>query len=203
MLLGVPFTQSFNSKMIWAAMTLAFFGFLRLGELTCNSKFNPDIHLTRDCGNFSPITSGTAPEYMTVRTKESKTDPFRLGHTITVGASHTEVCPVQALENYISLRPTTIGPLFIFAYGKPLTKQNLTFETPKLLNQVGFNASNNAGHSYRIGAATTAAKAELPAWLIKTLGRWFSDCYERYIQTPTSTLSGVSTVLVKTMHLEM
>ena len=49
MLLGVPITQSFNSKMIWAAMTLAFFGFLRLGELTCNSKFNPDIHLTRDC----------------------------------------------------------------------------------------------------------------------------------------------------------
>jgi hypothetical protein len=33
--------------MIWAAMTLAFFGFLRLGELTCNSKFNKDVHLTQ------------------------------------------------------------------------------------------------------------------------------------------------------------
>ena len=108
---------------------------------------------------------------MTVRIKESKTDPFRLGHTIAIGASHTEVCPVQALHDYISLRPTTIGPLFIFASGKPLTKQNLTFETRKLPNQAGFNASNYAGHSYRIGAATTTAKAELPAWLIKTLGR--------------------------------
>ena len=162
MLLGVPFTQSFNSNMIWAAMTLAFFGFLRLGELTFNSKFNPDIHLTRDCVNFSPLTSGTAAEYITVRIKESKAHPFCLGHKITIVASHTEVCQVQAFQNYISLRPTTIGPLFIFASGKPLTKLSLTFETRKLLNQAGFNASNYAGHSCRIGAATTAVSGVGP-----------------------------------------
>ena len=202
MLLAIPFTQSFDSKMIWAAMTLAFFGFLRLGELTCNSNFNPDIHLTKDCVNFSLNTFGQTPESMTLRIKESKTDPFRLGHTITVGATHAEICPVKALQNYIRLRTPITGPLFIFTSGKPLTKQNLTFETRKLLNQAGFNAANYAGHSYRIGAATTAAKANLPSWLIKTLGRWSSDCYERYIKTPTSTLSGVSAVLVKTLNLE-
>ena len=59
----------------------------------CTIVFGKDC---RDCVNLSPITSGTAPEYMTVRIKESKTDPFRLGHTITVGASQTEVYPVQA-----------------------------------------------------------------------------------------------------------
>ena len=40
-----------------------------------------------------------------------------------------------------------------------------------------FNASNYAGHSYRIGAATTAAEVNLPLWLIKTMGRWLSDCF--------------------------
>ena len=64
--------------------------------------------------------------------------------------------------------------------GKPLTKQALTLETRKLLAQAGFNASNYAGHSYRIGAATTAAAAELPSWLIRTLGRWSSDCYDTH-----------------------
>jgi len=29
-------------------------------------------------------------------------------------------------------------------------------------------------------AATTAAAAGIPSWLIKVLGRWSSDCYERY-----------------------
>ena len=90
---------------------------------------------------------------MTVCIKESKTDPFRLGHTITVGTTNSEICHVQALENYISLRPPTIGPLFVHASGKPLTKQVLTTETCKLALS-GFNASNYAGHSYRIGAAT-------------------------------------------------
>ena len=198
MLLAIPFTQNFNSKMIWGAMTLAFFGFLRLGEITCNSVFNPEVHLTTDCIKFSHQSSGVTPQFMTVHIKESKTDPFRLGHTITVGASDNEICPVKALQNYLMLRPPLPGPLFIFASGKPLTKQNLTFETRKLLQQAGLNSSNYAGHSYRISAATTAAKAKLPSWLIKTLGRWSSDCYERYIKTPSTTLSEVSAVLVKT-----
>ena len=54
-------------------------------------------------------------------------------------------------------------------------------QTRKLLTLSGFNASSYAGHRYRIGAATTAAEANLSSWLIKTLGRWSSDCYERYI----------------------
>ena len=53
----------------------------------------------------------------------------------------------------------------------------------------GFNATKYAGLSYRIGAATTAVSLKLPAWLIKTLGRWPSDCFERYINTHTSRLS--------------
>ncbi len=206
MLLGITNTQSFDSLMIWAAMTLAFFGFLRLGELTCNCKFNLNIHLTRDSILFAPRSGTKDPEFMTVHIKESKTDPFRLGHTITVGATNSDICPVKALQNYLSLHPPppppplppTNGPLFIHASGKPLTKHILTTETRKLLTKAGFDALNHPGHSYRIGAATTAAEAKLPSWLIKTLGRWSSDCYERYIQTPTSTLSGVSAMLANT-----
>ncbi len=35
LLLAISSTDNFDSLMIWAAMTLVFFGFLRLGELTC------------------------------------------------------------------------------------------------------------------------------------------------------------------------
>ena len=42
-LLATPTTTNYNSSMIWVAMTLAFFGFLRLGEMTCNSLYSPSI----------------------------------------------------------------------------------------------------------------------------------------------------------------
>lgn len=38
-LFNIKYTVNKDSLMIWAAMTLAFFGFLRIGEPTCDSKF--------------------------------------------------------------------------------------------------------------------------------------------------------------------
>ena len=87
--------------MLWAAMTLAFFGFLRLGELTCNFKFNSETHLTVEDVSFPPSSNADSHESMSVLIKESKTDPFRVGQTITVGACKSSpLCPVLAMKRY-------------------------------------------------------------------------------------------------------
>ena len=52
--------------------------------------------------------------------------------------------------------------------------------------------------SFRIGAATTVAAANLPAWLIKAMGRGSSDAYQTYIQCPASTLQAIPCVLSRT-----
>ena len=49
-------------------------------------------------------------------------------------------------------------------------------ELTTLLGRLGLNSSHYAEHSFQIGAATSAAVVGLPSWLIKTLGRWTSDC---------------------------
>ena len=51
---------------------------------------------------------------------------------------------------------------------------------------------------FRIGAATTAAAASLPAWLIKDMGRWSSDAYQTYIRCPTSVLQSIPQLLAQT-----
>jgi hypothetical protein len=38
-----------------------------------------------------------------------------------------------------------------------------------------------SGHSFRVGAATTAARAGLCQATIKMLGRWESSAYKRFI----------------------
>ena len=174
---------------------LAFFGFLRIGELTCDSNFNPECHLTLSDLVFMPKSS---PIYMLVRLKVSKTDPFRKGQTVVIGRANSKLCPISAMLAYVESRTPfpNSGPLFTFQSGSFLTRGKFTSETRDLLSKGGLDSSEFAGHSFRIGAATTAASANLPPWLIKVLGRWSSDCFERYIKTPPSVLAQVPQTLI-------
>ena len=51
------------------------------------------------------------------------------------------------------------------------------------LSLVGVNTAHYAGHSFLVGAATTAAHADLSEATIKMLGHWESAAFERYVCT--------------------
>ena len=53
------------------------------------------------------------------------------------------------------------------------------------------------GHSFRIGAATTAAEKGVEDSLIKTLGRWESNAYQTYIRVPREVLAETSLRLAR------
>jgi len=57
----------------------------------------------------------------------------------------------------------------------------LKAKTP--LTHLGFDSNKYSGHSFRIGAATSCNFNLVQDNMIKTLGRWKSDCYNRYIRT--------------------
>ncbi|XP_028406820.1 uncharacterized protein LOC114529267 [Dendronephthya gigantea] len=185
------FTDCLDNVMLWAAFTLAFFGFLRCSEFTCNSPFDPECHLSRNDIIFHPNILHA--EYYDVLIKRSKTDPFRRGCRLTIGSSRNKLCPVRAMKTYLlqSSSGQTPRPLFQFTSGVPLTRVTLTSHLRHLLQGQGLAENLYASHSFRIGAATAAGSAGLPSWLIKTLGRWSSDCYERYIRTPKDVLASV------------
>lgn len=192
------FSHNLNHVMLWAAFTLAFFGFLRSSEFTCNGPFDPSLHLT--CNDITLLPNSYSPSHMLVHIKQSKTDPFRQGHTLTIAKSSSPICSVMAMKDYLlQAQPTSSQPLFAFVRPKQwLTRNNLTMDLRTILQHCGLPANNFYSHSFRIGAATTAAKAGLPPWLIKVLGRWSSDCYERYIRTPKCTIFEVPKLLANT-----
>ena len=172
-----------DSSMLWAAFTLAFFGFLRSSEFTYNGKFNIQSHLTRSDVHFYPNI--VQPVSFEVVIKKSKTDPFRETAKLTIAKSNSTVCAVTALRDYL-LQTNPSGatqPLFQFSDGRHLTRSSLTNNLRALLKVCGLDSTCYASHSFRIGAATTAGAAGLPDWLIKVLGRWKSDAYQSYSRT--------------------
>lgn len=167
---------SWKTAMLWAASTLTFFGFFRSGEITVPSvrEFDPTAHLS-----FSDLTVDNAknPSMIFVKLKKSKTDPYRVGVTVTIGATGNNLCPVAAMLFYLKRRGTKAGPLFMWPDRTPLTRMAFVTEVRSALDRAKLPASDFAGHSFRIGAATTAAMNGVEDSLIQTLGRWKSAAF--------------------------
>ena len=189
-----------DALMLWAAVTLTFFGFFRSGEVTVPSvtAFNPTVHLC--WGNVS-VDSQVAPTTLKVHLKVSKCDQFGRGINVFIGHTEDDLCPVVAVLNYIAQRGDQPGPFFRFSDHTPLTKARFVTKVREALTSAGVDCSGYSGHSFRIGAATTAARAGVADSVIQTLGRWTSAAFLGYIRTPQEELARITRVLARTDNL--
>ena len=80
-----------DAVMLWAASTLCFFAFLRMGEAVApsDSGFDARYHLT-----YGDVRSNSCatPSWMEVRIKCSKWDQFCKGVTLSMEATKTSIC---------------------------------------------------------------------------------------------------------------
>ena len=189
-----------DSTMLWAASCMCFFGFLRTGEVVVpsDSGYDPAVHLSYGDVKVDRIRS---PSYIEVTIKASKTDPFRKGVNVYLGATGVALCPVASILSYMVSRGSRPGPFFTFSDQRPLTRDRLVKEVRQAMRASGIDDRLYSGHSFRIGAATTAASCGLQDSIIKTLGRWESAAYTIYIRTPKTELCAVAAKLVATPRL--
>ena len=109
-----------------------------------------------------------------------------------VGKTGNELCPVAAILAFLAVRGQDDSPLFKTKDGTPLSRQMLVTMVKNTLLKAGIDCSRYSGHSFRIGAATTALAKGIPESTIQTLGRWKSDTYKRYVRIPREQLSSFS-----------
>ena len=178
----------FTDILLEAMFSVAFFAFLRCGELTCKNVFDPDIHLTMSDVVFHPNE-----DCVNLTLKSSKTDPFRQGVTIRLFKTGEMICPVTAINRYLSSLPTALKegkkPLFVNNNLQPITRLYFIDKLKRVLQHMGLDTKHYSGHSFRVGAASSCSANGVPDHLIQTLGRWSSDCYMRYIRTSISSLA--------------
>ena len=176
--------SKFIDLMIETASVISFFGFLRCGEITVikSEHFEPAINL---CISDISFTDNIANLHL----KQSKTDPFRKGIDIQLHKINSHICPYRVLKRYLEIRKTFLSsyqntdPLFVSIGNLAMERDFFITKIRYVLELCGYNPKNFSGHSFRIGAGTAAGQAKIEDHMIKTLGRWSSDCYVRYIRT--------------------
>ena len=99
-------------------------------------------------------------------------------------ATGPEFCPVHYLQRYCSMRGLTPGALYSFSDGSPVKTSHFTQQLRQALNFCGLDSSQYKAHSFRIGAASSAADNGLSDAQIRHPGRWKSDAFKLYIRQP-------------------
>ena len=140
---------------MWAACCLGYFAFLQAVQFTLQSAkdYDPAKHL-------SPldiaVDSHSQPTLMRIHLKHSKTDQQWLGVDLYVGCTFNNLCPVAAMLACLALQGQTEGPFFMVE-SKPLSREFLVQWLRETLTKAGIDSSHFSGHSFRIGAASTAS----------------------------------------------
>ena len=183
-------SSQLEAKLVWAACCMGYFGFMRSGEFTSDRSSEPAMR-----SSDVAVDSHESPTIVRMKLRKAKTDPFGQGVEIFVSKTGVALCPVSAILNYLAVRPSGEGPLLVHADGSPLTRDQFVKKVKKALRLALVDPDPYSGHSFRIGAASAAAAAGIPAYFIKMLGRWESEAYHLYIKTPRESLAAVSQLI--------
>ena len=132
---------------------------------------------------MSFVPSLASAQQLVVTLRSSKTDSFRLGQSLFIARTGSQVCAVTAMQHYFQLVALPSGPLFSFQSSRLLARSAVISLPRDIVRLAGLPFHSLKGHTFRIGVASTAAAVGLPDWLIKIMGRWSSDCYQLYIRT--------------------
>lgn len=162
-----------------AAFSLAFSGFLRMGEFTweAGEVRSPCTFAatrpTRRCITFDV-------DCMEFSLPRSKADKDKQGVTILVVPHNDGACAVSHMTKLIQHIPRAKdGPLFSLKNG-PFTKNRVLNALNARLAHLGIPPGTYTGHSFRRGAAQHAHEMGVPIGEVQFMGRWASDAVERY-----------------------
>ena len=168
-----------------ALFLLAYYGLLRIGELTRSnhSLKARDLYIDRNKGKllivlYSSKTHG----------KESRPQRIKVEgnvHLTRENAMKRRFCPYRYVNKFLELRGDYIhvtDNLFVFADNSPVQANQVRTVLRELLQCVGLDPNLYDTHSFRIGRATDLFKFHYSVDEIKHLGRWRSNAVYKYLR---------------------
>jgi hypothetical protein len=187
-LVGSVHPTSIEGRALRAGVALGFFGLLRAGEFTCKGDY-PVLRRRH---------AAWQPSHVVIFLEQSKTDRWRRGVSIKIFRSHGPVCAFSLLWEAWAASPLQEpdAPLLqVDRFGSPLSYRALLDFIKTAVNSWGYSSAEFSTHSLRIGGATQLALCRFSGEQIQAMGRWTSDCYQRYVRFPNEFFQQVATSL--------
>ena len=185
-------TKSYFIRMMLNSMyLLAFHAFLRVGEITgCTPPKGNCL-----CANTIKFNLDNNNQPISIHLHMSQFKHSDRKHlpilVLQRNLDNSEICPVMALWTYWQFRKHSNleEPLFSFMDGSQVSRHFFSEQLQLSLKYSSLDKHNYKGHSFRIGAATTAAMLGISEEKIQMMGRWHSNAFKKYIRIPTLNLS--------------
>ncbi|XP_071980338.1 uncharacterized protein [Engystomops pustulosus] len=153
----------------------AFFGAFRVGELVSPRKSSP--------GGIQVHHVVMGMDELRITLVGSKTDKLGKGFLVSLRRLEVQlVCPVAKYEAFVQVRGGAAGSLFIHADGSPLTRYQFVAVFRACIRRLGLREGEYCSHSFRIGAATEAARWGMSENEVKRIGRWESRRFRSYVR---------------------
>lgn len=167
-------SSKYEINLFKSLFLLAYYGCLRAGELVTsrNNKHTLRYNNVKVPADNS-FCSITLTSYKFSKSSSSlvinrSTDQF--------------YCPVLATSQYLELRGNSEGCFFINNRKRPINIVTFRKVLKFCLKQAGLDENKYNTHSFRIGRATDLAAEGATDITIKTVGRWSSAAYKKYIR---------------------
>lgn len=166
--------SSYESRLFRTVFIAAFFAALRINEVVApNNKSKSPL-------KFSDVI--VSEDSLRIFIRRSKTDQMGKGSWLSLYPLNSHICPIFNFREYLSLRPNLSDDFFVHLDGAPVTRFQFNYILKRAVSVVGLDSFKLTSHSFRIGAATEAARLGLSDSIIKRLGRWESNRFQLYIR---------------------
>ena len=177
--------SSYHNVTLWAMCCLAIFGFLRVSEFTIPTDGSYDLSSHLSLKDVA-IDNRKEPRLLQLALKQSKTDTFKQGCKVYVGAIDNIICPIKAVILYLSKWTNQPGLLFITKDGKGWTAAMFRTALKSLLVKFKVDKNYYNTHSFLIRAATSTSLLNVLDSHMQLLGCWWSNAFQQYIKPRAS-----------------
>ena len=144
--LPVVCSSVYETTLFSAIFSLAFYGFLRVGELVVASKGEWGHALLAHTVKVKDH-GGT----IELELSHSKTDQAGKGVIINLQKIESPTCPVSLVKQFLAIRKRASCIFFCHFDGIPVTRYQFSALLKKSLNAIGLHTDRYRSHSFRMG----------------------------------------------------